>query len=261
MTKKQPPEPPRRQSSSSSVDQMSNHFDALNISQTSINFQQQTAYYLHNQHHMLHQQAIHPNNQHLLHSQSLTHQIVPHQFNQPFYSNFVGHTHQTTVEVHAEKSNDSKSNSSIDSIDTLPFANENAGTIKQRVLNRQELTSSLSSSSSSSSSSATTIAGQQIIINPVSLSTTNSSSTTPNGGNGSIVPLTGSIQQQSNQSSPTLSASSMNSNCKNGGGNNTNNMLGSNVLNDIGHMLANLTDELDAMLEEEKRAGLNMDSD
>lgn len=29
------------------------------------------------------------------------------------------------------------------------------------------------------------------------------------------------------------------------------------VLNDIGNMLANLTDELDAMLEEEKRVGLN----
>lgn len=33
--------------------------------------------------------------------------------------------------------------------------------------------------------------------------------------------------------------------------------MDSNVLNDIGNMLANLTDELDAMLEEEKRAGLN----
>lgn len=33
--------------------------------------------------------------------------------------------------------------------------------------------------------------------------------------------------------------------------------IDSNVLNDIGNMLANLTDELDAMLEEEKRAGLN----
>jgi hypothetical protein len=31
------------------------------------------------------------------------------------------------------------------------------------------------------------------------------------------------------------------------------------VLNDIGNMLANLTDELDAMLEEEKRQGLNDD--
>lgn len=34
-----------------------------------------------------------------------------------------------------------------------------------------------------------------------------------------------------------------------------------NVLNDIGNMLANLTDELDAMLEEEKRVGLNTDSE
>lgn len=31
------------------------------------------------------------------------------------------------------------------------------------------------------------------------------------------------------------------------------------VLDDIGNMLANLTDELDAMLEEEKRQGLNSD--
>lgn len=30
-----------------------------------------------------------------------------------------------------------------------------------------------------------------------------------------------------------------------------------NVLNDIGHMLANLTDELDAMLQEEKMAGIH----
>lgn len=33
--------------------------------------------------------------------------------------------------------------------------------------------------------------------------------------------------------------------------------INSNVLNDIGNMLANLTTELDAMLEEEKRVGLN----
>lgn len=36
-----------------------------------------------------------------------------------------------------------------------------------------------------------------------------------------------------------------------------NTTIDSNVLNDIGNMLANLTDELDAMLEEEKRVGLN----
>lgn len=37
--------------------------------------------------------------------------------------------------------------------------------------------------------------------------------------------------------------------------------VSANVLNDIGNMLANLTDELDAMLEEEKRVGLNIDSE
>lgn len=43
-------------------------------------------------------------------------------------------------------------------------------------------------------------------------------------------------------------------------GNNNNEGAGgepADVLNDIGNMLANLTDELDAMLEEEKRQGLN----
>jgi hypothetical protein len=187
---------------------MTNHFDALSLSPSAVNYQHQNYYHLH----QMHQQQS--------------------GYNTNFYANIGGHTHQTTVEVHAEKFNDSKSNSSIDSIDILPFANENAGTIKQRALNRQDLTSSsLSSSSSSSSSSATTIAGQQC------------SSATTGGGI--------QLNLQISQSSPTSSNSSATS---------KNNLIGSNVLNDIGHMLANLTDELDAMLEEEKRAGLN-DSD
>lgn len=212
LNKKQPPEPPRRQSSSTNAEQMSNHFDALSLSPSAVNYQHQNYYHLH----QMHQQQS--------------------GYNTNFYANIGGHTHQTTVEVHAEKFNDSKSNSSIDSIDILPFANENAGTIKQRALNRQDLTSSsLSSSSSSSSSSATTIAGQQC------------SSTSTTGGNAGGIQL----NLQISQSSPTSSNSSANS---------KSNLIGSNVLNDIGHMLANLTDELDAMLEEEKRAGLN-DSD
>lgn len=49
-----------------------------------------------------------------------------------------------------------QSNSSIDSIDQIPFANENAGTIKQRQLNRDLPQSASSSSTSSSNSSAST---------------------------------------------------------------------------------------------------------
>lgn len=74
----------------------------------------------------------------------------------------------------------------------MPFANENAGTIKQRASRAQEY-----------------MAGG------------------PNSGIG------GPLINHSNGGEPA------------------------DVLNDIGNMLANLTDELDAMLEEEKRQGLN----
>lgn len=122
-----------------------------------------------------------------------------------------------------------QSNSSIDSIDAIPFANDNAGTIKQRVLNRTEMQSSMSSSSSSSSL-ATTVA--------------NISQSLHKGTNGTGTTTT---------PSPTLSSVSVSGS----DGQKISNTIDSNVLNDIGNMLANLTDELDAMLEEEKRAGLN----
>ncbi|XP_046733869.1 caskin-1 isoform X1 [Diprion similis] len=84
-----------------------------------------------------------------------------------------------------------KSSSSTES-DSLPFANENAGTIKQRAARAQDYTSP------------------------------------PMGGMmGHHHSGTGTGQETGD------------------------------VLNDIGNMLANLTDELDAMLEEEKRQGLN----
>ncbi|XP_072749430.1 caskin-1-like isoform X2 [Anoplolepis gracilipes] len=84
-----------------------------------------------------------------------------------------------------------KSSSSTES-DSLPFANENAGTIKQRAGRAQEYV--------------------------------------PGGSNSGI----GShVINHSSGGEPA------------------------DVLNDIGNMLANLTDELDAMLEEEKRQGLN----
>ncbi|XP_012348425.1 caskin-1 isoform X1 [Apis florea] len=85
-----------------------------------------------------------------------------------------------------------KSSSSTES-DSLPFANENAGTIKQRAARAQEYTSG------------------------------NTGNNLQNHG----------ISHHSGGSEPA------------------------DVLNDIGNMLANLTDELDAMLEEEKRQGLN----
>ncbi|KAG5335069.1 CSKI1 protein, partial [Acromyrmex charruanus] len=85
-----------------------------------------------------------------------------------------------------------KSSSSTES-DSLPFANENAGTIKQRANRAQEYITGGPNSS---------ISGH--IVN-----------------------------HHSNGGEPA------------------------DVLNDIGNMLANLTDELDAMLEEEKRQGLN----
>lgn len=87
------------------------------------------------------------------------------------------------------------------------------------------------SSSSSSSSLATTVANisQSLHKGPSGAGTT----TTP---------------------SPTLSSVSVSGS----DGQKISNAIDStNVLNDIGNMLANLTDELDAMLEEEKRAGLN----
>lgn len=86
------------------------------------------------------------------------------------------------------------------------------------------------SSSSSSSSLATTVA--------------NISQSLHKGTNGAGTTTT---------PSPTLSSVSVSGS----DGQKISNTIDSNVLNDIGNMLANLTDELDAMLEEEKRAGLN----
>lgn len=85
-----------------------------------------------------------------------------------------------------------QSSSSTES-DSLPFANENAGTIKQRAGRAQEYVPGAS-----------------------------------NSGIGGHV-----LNHHSSGGEPA------------------------DVLNDIGNMLANLTDELDAMLEEEKRQGLN----
>ncbi|XP_046810332.1 uncharacterized protein LOC111687130 isoform X1 [Lucilia cuprina] len=239
------------------------------------------------------------------------------QASQPIYANYAT-IQQTTAEIHCEKFHDNKSNSSIDSIDTIPFANENTGTIKQRLLNRQELTgggggatgsqgttgsSHLHSSSSSSSSSSTnTIANiahsfhslkSSSSLHDASLIRSESIGSTASGGSAGLSLLRSPTLQYppvNADSAPSLAGlgaddnsaaaivatvdsnpidtSAITSNSTAAGVN----VVGAvaagggqkvsvNVLNDIGNMLANLTDELDAMLEEEKRVGLNIDSE
>lgn len=84
--------------------------------------------------------------------------IYQHHASGNFGKLYAGQMHQTQAEVHVEHSQIEvcMSNSSIDSIDQIPFANENAGTIKQRQLNRDLPQSASSSSTSSSNSSAST---------------------------------------------------------------------------------------------------------
>lgn len=126
-----------------------------------------------------------------------------------------------------------QSNSSMDSIDAIPFANDNAGTIKQRAMGGSQYHQNYNSSSSSSSSSlATTVNAQgTCMVGPAA----NSTALADDIIESAAVACDGS----------TSGATSRNA------------TIDSNVLNDIGNMLANLTDELDAMLEEEKRAGIN----
>lgn len=167
------------------------------------------------------------------------------------YSNYAGQTHQTTVEIHKTQ-HDNKSNSSLESIDQIPFANENAGTIKQRSMNRMvdhpalherpptaatmlSHSSSSTSSSSSTGSITTTLAG---CIQQLSPPQESAGGVAPNQNCSNSASGPGSCS-----TSPTQAAAAA--------------VVGTNVLNDIGNMLANLTDELDAMLEEENRAGIS----
>jgi hypothetical protein len=92
-----------------------------------------------------------------------------------------------------------QSNSSTES-DSLPFANENAGTIKQRAAR----------------------AAQEYVNSPSHIMSQHQQHQ----------------QQQQQQHHHTSNEPA-------------------DVLSDIGNMLTNLTNELDAMLEEEKRQGLN----
>ncbi|XP_017471509.1 PREDICTED: uncharacterized protein LOC108362867 isoform X4 [Rhagoletis zephyria] len=247
--------------------------------------------------------------------------------NQPIYANYAT-IQQTTAEIHCEKFHDNKSNSSIDSIDTIPFANENTGTIKQRLLNRQDIAGQQqslqsgtnshlhSSSSSSSSSSTNTIANiahsfhslktsaslhDASLIRSDSIGSTTSGgsagASTGGGGSGLLLLRSPTLQYPPTDATNAVSGSGgsstiitttvdlhtpsdveSNADAAAEGGAPAADSEGKdassgvtmptsgqkvsvNVLNDIGNMLANLTDELDAMLEEEKRIGLNIDSE
>lgn len=103
MSKKHPPEPPRRQCSAPGVmgggpgmEQFVNQFDAITLAQKHQAVQAAAQHYgvpqAYPQYHF---------SPHLPHN-------YQHYNNQPVYANFIGGQHQTTVEVHAEKINDSK---------------------------------------------------------------------------------------------------------------------------------------------------------
>ncbi|XP_011635561.1 LOW QUALITY PROTEIN: caskin-1 [Pogonomyrmex barbatus] len=152
----------------------------------------------HHQHHLLHRLSPQP----LAPTPAPS---TPSQLNQPSSSMSrswgnvnvnINEEHELIASLALQHRNGSdasfKSSSSTES-DSLPFANENAGTIKQRTGRPQEYTAGPN----------TNIISDHI------------------------------INHHSDDGEPA------------------------DVLNDIGNMLANLTDELDAMLEEEKRQGLN----
>lgn len=152
-----------------------------------------------------------------------------------------------------------QSNTSLDSIDQIPFANENAGTIKQRggppnmpaayyqQMQRQQQqqpyhhhhqrTMSGGADSSGGSDELAELEGLE------SLRIEDDDDDIRVGGSSSNCSSGAALQQQVQAQAPTTAPSDINA----------------NVLSDIGNMLANLTDELDAMLEEEKLAGLNDD--
>lgn len=89
--RKQPPEPPRRQCSV--VDQATSHLENLTLNHSA---------YLSPHHHL----QLHQKNQqhHFINTNNIHHSVQP----QPLYANYAGQTLQTTVEIHAEKSQDFK---------------------------------------------------------------------------------------------------------------------------------------------------------
>lgn len=121
-----------------------------------------------------------------------------------------------------------QSNSSIDSIDQLPFANDNAGTIKQRVNQYQQMPHS----------------NANVPLDDVSQSKSTTAESTPTNLSSATSPSASHSTDAKDTSQTEHSSVS--------------------VLNDIGNMLANLTDELDAMLsmeKEEKRGAAHNDGE
>ncbi|KAL5287763.1 hypothetical protein ACFFRR_008562 [Megaselia abdita] len=245
LTKKIAPEPPRRNcsmrssrgsggfiSSSDVVDAAGNSIpQAQNYMQMQVPGQYQ-------QHHIQQQQQA--------------------QQNQPIYMNFSQIQQTTQAEVHCENPYENKRDSSIDSIDTIPFANENTGTIKQQKLYKQDIVSSLSlsSSTSSSSSSTTTVANVTQSLNSLKISSPSSLHGLMGGSAGASIAGSSENCDQILENSLTPEEGGAICSSSNNGANGGGNADSLNVLNDIGNMLANLTDELDAMLEEEKRVGI-----
>ena len=103
----------------------------------------------------------------------------------------------------------------------MPFANDNAGTIKNRS-NQTRPSSAIDFASNPGSANSTLQRHYQKHSQSFQSSSTNLNTSSVAGGGG-------------------------------GGGGVGNNEDSVDVLNDIGNMLANLTDELDAMLEDEKK--------
>lgn len=89
--RKQPPEPPRRQCSV--VDQATGHLESLTLNHS--------AYPSPHHHLQLHQKS---QPHHFINTNNVHHSVQP----QPLYANYAGQTHQTTVEIHAEKSQEFK---------------------------------------------------------------------------------------------------------------------------------------------------------
>lgn len=88
--RKQPPEPPRRQCSV--VDQTTGHLENLTLNHSA---------YPSPHHLQLHQKS---QPLHFMNTSNIHHSVQQ----QPLYANYAGQTHQTTVEIHAEKSQDFK---------------------------------------------------------------------------------------------------------------------------------------------------------
>ncbi|XP_020286037.1 caskin-1 isoform X2 [Pseudomyrmex gracilis] len=204
LPKRCPPSPPRRQSSRDATSSSVVGINSSAVGEVVIDCSGPVPtatcddHHIHHHHHLLHHPSPPP-------PAPTPAPSTPSQLNRPpssmsrswgSVSVNVNEEHELIASLALQHRNGSdasfKSSSSTES-DSLPFANENAGTIKQRAGRAQEYIPS-----------------------------------GPNSGNIGQV-----INHHSSGSEPA------------------------DVLNDIGNMLANLTDELDAMLEEEKRQGLN----